>query len=364
MFNPAVLKKLMTKCYINGAACISAQNTFEGAFPDGAIFNTSSNVLPALKLDYKEFIAPAAGRRMAHGVKNGISASARALKEAGITGIDAIITGTGMGCNVDSQKFLQAVIDNKEEFLTPTSFIQSTHNTVGAQIALELQSQVYNFVYVNGAISFESALIDAKLQIEEGEAATVLVGGIEELAENRIKLFELSGEAKDMANAPFSVLESTTGGAVISEGAMFMVLSDTVQESTYAEIKDVSIYNVLLQDEVQEKLEAFLKVNNLSPQDIDAVVLGYNGDVDFDGYYTILAEGIFASIPQLYYKHLSGEYHTASSFGLWIAAQAVKEQQIHEVLRANHIPSQALNNILLYNQYRGKDHSFTLISKV
>ena len=55
---------------------------------------------------------------------------------------DAIITGTGLGCLEDTEKFLTAMVTNKEEFLTPTSFIQSTHNTVSAQIALLLPTGI------------------------------------------------------------------------------------------------------------------------------------------------------------------------------------------------------------------------------
>src|SRR6478672_505826 len=109
------------RCYINGMACISAQKTFDAVFMEGMIVNRTANVLAAVPPDYKEFIPPAAGRRMAKGVKNGIAASIRALSEAGVAVPDAIITGTGMGCNIDSQAFLKSVIDHKEEFLTPTS---------------------------------------------------------------------------------------------------------------------------------------------------------------------------------------------------------------------------------------------------
>lgn len=58
-------------------------------------------------------------------------ASKYALQEAGIENPDAIIVGTGMGCSQDSEKFLKNVIDNNEEFLTPTFFIQSTQYGFG-----------------------------------------------------------------------------------------------------------------------------------------------------------------------------------------------------------------------------------------
>lgn len=353
----------MKNCYINGAACISAQKTFETAFLEDTVINRHSNIVASAPVDYTAFLAPAAGRRMAKGIKNGIAASGSALKEAGISIPDAIITGTGMGCNIDSDKFLQSLLDNNEEFLTPTSFIQSTHNTVGSQIALHLQCKGYNFTYVNGAVSFESALIDAKLQIEAEEASNILVGGIEELSENISGFDEFLGSIKSKSDAPYSVLGSETKGAVFSEGAVFFVLSGNNHDSTYAQIKDVAIFNSLEKDEVPLKLEIFLKDNGYTIQDVDVVVLGYNGDVEYESYYTHLADTMFNNMPQVYYKHLSGEFYTASSFGLWVAANICRLDYIPEIIKANAVKADKCNVILLYNQYKGRDHSFTLITK-
>jgi 3-oxoacyl-(acyl-carrier-protein) synthase len=353
----------MKNCYINGAACISAQKTFETAFLKDTVINRHSNIVASTPVDYTAFLAPAAGRRMAKGIKNGIAASGSALREAGISNPDAIITGTGMGCNIDSDKFLQSLLDNNEEFLTPTSFIQSTHNTVGSQIALHLQCNGYNFTYVNGAVSFESALIDAKLQIEAEEASNILVGGIEELSENISGFDEFSGSIKSKSDAPYSVLNSETKGAVFSEGAVFFVLSGNKQDSTYAQIKDVAIFNSLEKDEVAQKIEIFLRNNGYSIQDIDVIGLGYNGDVEYDSYYTHLADTMFDNMPQVYYKHLSGEFYTASSFGLWVAANICKLGHVPEIIKANAVKAATSNTILLYNQYKGRDHSFTLITK-
>ena len=141
-----------------------------------------------------------------------------------------------------------------------------------------------------------------------------------------------------------------------------MVLSATKQENTYAEVKDVVIYNVLEQSEVLDKLYLFLSDNGLEANDVDALVLGYNGDVVFDGYYALIGESL-REVPQLYYKHLSGEYNTASSFGLWAAAHMLRMQLVPDVLKINSFEHTSFKNIILYNQYKGKDHSFTLISK-
>jgi 3-oxoacyl-(acyl-carrier-protein) synthase len=353
----------MKNTYINGVGCISAQKTFDTVFLEDIIVNTTENVLPVQVPVYKDFISPVAIRRMAKGVKNGIVASTLAMKEANIETFDAIITGTGMGCIEDSDKFLKALLDNNEEFLTPTSFIQSTHNTVGSQIALGLQCKAYNFTYVNAAVSFESAVLDAKMQIEENEASTILIGGIDEMSDYTAKLFQLAGFIKKENDAPFSVLDSTTEGAVYSEGATFFVLEDKKTASTYAEILDIDMVNKLTEAQVPNKILEFLASNNLKISDIDAVLLGYNGDVTYDGFYKNLSDNIFKETPQVYYKHLCGEYNTASAFGLWVGSKIIKTQKIPFVLKVNALEKPNYKIILFYNQYKGIDHSFTLLSQ-
>jgi 3-oxoacyl-(acyl-carrier-protein) synthase len=352
----------MKTCYINGVSCISTQNTFETEFLSETIINETESVLYANQPSYKEFIPPAAIRRMAKGVKMGIAASTKALKEANVDVPDAIITGTGMGCVEDSEKFLKAILDNNEEFLTPTSFIQSTHNTVGGQIALGLQCKGYNFTYVNGAVSFETALLDAKMQLENEEANSILVGGIDETAQHTLDLYKLTNVIKSEGDKPYSVLNSNSKGIVFSEGASFFVLENVKKQSSYASIAAVSIVNVMDSDEVQKYIEAFLTSNNLKVSDIDAVVLGNNGDSEFDNYYAV-ADTLFSNTPQAFYKHLSGEYNTASSFGCWMAAHILKNQQIPEVVSMNSIQKDSYETILLYNQYQGKDHSLIVLKK-
>jgi 3-oxoacyl-(acyl-carrier-protein) synthase len=353
----------MKKTYINGVGCISTQKTFDTVFLEEAVVNHDQNVLAIVPPVYKDYISPAASRRMAKGVKNGIVASALAMKDANVEKVDAIITGTGLGCIEDSEKFLKSILDNNEEFLTPTSFIQSTHNTVGAQIALLQQCKGYNFTYVNGAVSFESALLDAKMQIEEDEAQSVLIGGVDENGDYTTALFKLSGRIKEDNKAPYDVLTSTTSGAVYGEGASFFVLENERKEHTYAEVLDIAILNTLAENEIEAEIKSFLKSNNLEISDIDALVLGFDGNVAFENYYRNLAEKAFAQTPVLYYKHLSGEYDTASAFALWMAAKILKTQEIPEIIKVNSVEKPVYKNILLYNQLNGKNHSFTLITK-
>ena len=341
---------------------VSAQNNIEVDFLENAVVNETENVIYAQQPSYKELIPPAMIRRMAKGVKMGIYASTKAMNEAGMQNPEAIITGTGMGCVEDSEKFLKAIIDNKEEFLTPTSFIQSTHNTVGAQIALGLQCKSYNFTYVNGAISLESALIDAKMQIEMDGVDSVLVGGVDETASHTLDLYKLRNIIKKSEDVPYSILNSNSKGIVFGEGAAFFALESDVKESSYAKLTDVSVKNVMKPDDVEGFIYDFLAANNISIDNIDAVALGNNGDVDFDSYYDV-STSILKNTPQVYYKHLSAEYNTASGFGLWLAATIIKKQSIPSVVKMNALDKTNYETVLLYNQYQGRDHSLILLQK-
>lgn len=120
-------------------------------------------------------------RRMSRVVKSGVAAGIESLLEFGTRApIDAIITATGLGCIADSEKFLDGLIAGDETMLNPTPFIQSTFNTVGAQIALLRGLHCYNTTYAHRWTSFENALTDAALRIGAGWSRAVLVGAFDE----------------------------------------------------------------------------------------------------------------------------------------------------------------------------------------
>ncbi|MCY1663686.1 beta-ketoacyl synthase N-terminal-like domain-containing protein [Chryseobacterium sp. SL1] len=352
----------MSAVYINSAACISAQDTLNEDFFRNLKPENSVQVLKAIEPVYKEFIPPAMIRRMSKTVKMSSVASQYALKEAGIENPDAIITGTGMGCSQDSEKFLKNVLDNHEEFLTPTYFIQSTHNTVAGQIALALQCHAYNFTYVNTSSSLEFSFLDGKLQINDGEAENVLVGSTDEQTERVMELYQLNKTIKKEENLPVDFLNSETEGVIWGEGASFFVLGKDKTENSYAQLTDIQITNKLDLEETQQFIEDFLAKNNLTSNDIDAVILGFSGDVKSDVYYKN-ATDLFENSALLYYKHLSGEFNTASGFSTFMACHILKNQEIPEVMIINDLKKEEIKNVLLYNHLGGNDHSLVLLGK-
>ncbi|HWB94279.1 MAG TPA: beta-ketoacyl synthase chain length factor [Puia sp.] len=288
----------MTNIYIRSAACISPKNTGEP--------------------DYKAFIDPKALRRMSRIIRMGVATARICLQEASLVMPDAIVTGTGYGCLEDTSLFLKSMIQRNEDTLQPATFIQSTHNTVGAQIALLLQCTGYNNTFVHRGFSFESALLDAILLLREGDASAVLVGGVDELTDDSHAILRRFGLYR---HAP------------AGEGAAFFLLASRPSGEDYARVDGMTtIYKPESREEAEREIHAFLKEQAVDPASIDLVI----------------GDEILPGRPTMPYKPQSGEYPTSTAYALWLAAQYIK--------------TGAHKRIMVYNQYLGIHHAAFLLS--
>ena len=340
------------KYYIQSPCSISPQNTFEtNDFLSPPIIDEEQcECLSAKEPDYKNYITDAGlRRRMSRIVRMGVAAGLNCVQNSLTDNPDAIITATGFGCLADTEKFLDALTVNDEQLLNPTSFIQSTFNTVGAQIALILKNRNYNFTYVHRGFSFESAVADALMQLEDKEAKNVLVGAFDEITPGSFQVMKRMGFWR--------------GGAKAGEGAQFFMLSSESSNRDYAVLKSVSTFllpkNVV---DAESEISAFLNKNNIHPDEIDLVLLGTSGDAKQDVSVAKAEETVFKNIPAITFKHLCGEYPTASSFALWCAANILKRQEIPSPFDLKKNPKK-IEKVLIYNVYRNTNHSLILLEK-
>ena len=348
----------MTPIHLTGLGNISPQKTFDN---DGFLDEVTGMETTHLKVVdpvYKDFISGDILRRMGRISKMGITAAKLAMKDAGCDMPDAIITGTGLGCIEDTEKFLTSMIRNKEEFLTPTSFIQSTHNTVGAQIALLLKCHQYNFTYVHRGASFESALLDAMTRLHTGQSGEVLLGGIDELTPQTLAILQRLGHTRIHPVNNLQALTRPARGAVAGEGSAFFVLSSRPGSRPYASIRDLRILFYPGKDEIESVLTELTAEGKP-----DAIVLGVSGDTANDRVYEPFRKGILRDLPQICYKHLCGEYFTASAFSLWLGARILSSGTVPEIVRLGPRPPAGIKKLLLYNHFRNINHSFILISR-
>jgi 3-oxoacyl-(acyl-carrier-protein) synthase len=352
------------EAYIRGIGVISPQKTFDTQDFLSDVVKYDNNSLRCIEPSYKDFLNPTLARRMGRVIKMGIAASSICFKDSGVAMPDAIMTGTALGCLEDTEKFLLAIIDNDEQFLTPTSFVQSTHNTVSAQIALQLKCMNYNFTYVHKGFSFESSVMDGLMTIAEGNGNNILVGGHDEMTDKYYRVCDRVGYWKKEATPTMELINSKTDGSIAGEGAAFFMLSNEQSDKNYAKLRSLKfIYKPDDQKEIEERLNEMLTEKGLSPEDIDVVIYGINGDARYDHVYHDLKDNYFKNSSAAYFKHLCGEYQTSGSFAMWVAAMILKTQSIPEAILIGENKHKKIRNVVIYNGFMGTDHSAFLLSQ-
>ncbi|MDR1783682.1 MAG: beta-ketoacyl synthase chain length factor [Dysgonamonadaceae bacterium] len=305
-----------------------------------------NSIIPALlteEPDYKVYIPDSgARRRMSRAVKMGVASALQCLENSAVNP-DAIITATGLGCLADTEKFLKTVIENKEDLLNPTPFIQSTFNTVGSQIAIALKNKCYNNTYSHRGCAFETALTDGIMKLLEGEAKYVLAGSYEEITDTSLNILTRLGHFRK--------------GGKAGEGATFFILSSETHSSCL--LKDISLVFNPDTEEITDKMTAFWAKNRLKSEDIDLLISGESGNSEEQPFYDKIEKAL-SSASVAHFKHITGDYQTASSFALHLAAEVAKSGVIPAKFIKND-KHKNIRKILIYNHYRCINHSFMLI---
>ena len=326
--------------YINGASAISPIPVFDAQSSGVQLIAGEGNRYAAAEPVYSNLIDPKLIRRMSRIIRMGVATAMEALRQAGISNPDAIITGTAYGCLEDTGIFLKRLVENNEEMLTPTAFIQSTHNTVGAQVALLLKCHAYNTTYVQRAQSFERSLQDARLWLSENPEAAVLVGAADELTDYSFALLERFGMFRHQA-----------GG----EGAAYFMVSNTGSEKSWAKIEKIT---TLFGPTAQELEEVAASLLDTVEGKVDLLLSGeesmdYNAD-QYAKIYSVTG----TTVPVIAYKKYCGTYPTASAFACWLAAWWLKAG----IVEAGGVTVSSPRRILLYQADASGYHSFILLA--
>ncbi|WP_426295399.1 beta-ketoacyl synthase chain length factor [Dyadobacter endophyticus] len=303
--------------YLSASSTISHQPTFGNPGFSAALgpVETSSVLISP---DYKAYIDAGLLRRMSKILRMSVACAKDCIARAGIEQPDAIVVGTGLGCLQDTEKFLNTSL-TVEGLLPPTSFIQSTHNTMAGQISLSIGNHGYNMTHTQNTLSFEHALFDASMLLREGDRH-VLVGATDEHID---MLEDIAARLEFKAAAP------------LTSGASFFVLSSENGGNATAELTD--IYTVGGTENRQEEIDAFLDRNGLQA-----------GDIDLALYAGAPVQG---AVRNLDYLSLIGVYPTASAFALHYAV---------DVLGAN----RDVRNVLICNALRKSNLGLTLLKAV
>lgn len=328
------------KAFITGIGSISAQGGF-GNEPFQVV-GLDEEHRTVIEPDYSPWIDQRSIRRMSKVIRMSVGTALLALKESGVQIPDAIVVGTGFGCVEDTGIFLSKLIENNEEALNPTPFIQSTHNTMGSQIALLLQCVGYNQTFTQRGFSFELALQDALLYLQENKDQSVLVGGVDE-----------------RTGISDTFLQKLGVSVVNGEAASFFVLSNRPSQGWGQLVGMKMVYKPKQVSDITIEVDHLLESASISKNEIDLVLSGSCGEEKYDA----LLNGVlntFDKTPMAVFKDLCGEFSTASGFGLWLACMILKKELIPaEIMKGER--DRPVKTILLYNQYLNQHHSLILL---
>lgn len=349
--------------YINGIGAISPQKTFDNSVFLEEVLSYSTNKMMCVDPDYSLFFDGRAIRRMSRILKFGIAAAMIAIDDAGKPELDAISTGTGFGCLEDSEIFLRNIVAENEGVVSPTPFIQSTHNTVSGQIALLLKCQKANNTFSHKGFSFESALLDARLNaLDYPTQQNFLVGSSDEVSTASYAIMSRMNIFRKEPCDNLSQLASLGKGVIAGEGAAYVVLGKSATENSYGRFVDVKmISNPKNEAAIEKAIHTFLAQHQLSVSDVDIVISGLCGDESRDALLKYCNENVYTEQSIVGFKHLCGEYMTASSFAVWLGAKMLKTQQVPELVVLRNT-ARTPKTILIHNAYK-TNHSLILLKQ-
>jgi Beta-ketoacyl synthase, N-terminal domain len=343
--------------YIHQTYCISPQQTL--LQDDIELINEPvDKKLLAIEPSYEQ-IPPGVLRRMGKALRMGVGSALPLIKQTG--SINGIIIGSANAGMDDCVKFLIQIIQYDEGQLTPGSFVQSTSNVIAGQLGLISKNKGYNITHIHLGLAFENALIDAMMQLNENPANTYLLGGVDEISPYHYNIETLSGAYKNETLSIKQLYEADSPGCIVGEGAAMFVVNN---ESTSAIARVMAITTIHSTDIelVKQHLQIFLQNNLREGMEIDLFLSGENGDNRTLLFYTACETLLDDETAIVRYKHMVGDYATVSALGLWYACQILQNQLVPEQMFKKRSAKTSYRNILMYNNFKGLQHSFILVS--
>ena len=343
--------------YIHQTSCISPQQTF-AVVDINTLHEPSEKKFQAIEPTY-ESIPPGILRRMGKAVRMGVGAAMPLLQNTPPP--DGIIIGTANGGKEDCVKFLNQLIEYDEGLLTPINFVQSTPNAVAAQIGLLTKNHGYNITHVQLGLAFEFAMIDADMMLSEDPSRNYLLGAVDDISTYNYYFEDKQGWYKKEIVSNKTLYESSSPGSIAGEAAVMFFVNGN-KAGSVATVHAVDTLHHTDESVVKENLQAFIHKHLPAGEKIDLLLTGENGDDRLLKYYTSCESLMEKDVAIARFKHICGEYPTATALGLWLACKILQQQSIPDHMIKMQQPCKAYQNILIYNTYKGIQHSFMLLS--
>ncbi|HEY3451633.1 MAG TPA: beta-ketoacyl synthase N-terminal-like domain-containing protein [Myxococcales bacterium] len=288
----------------------------------------------------------------------------------------AVSLGTSLAEEGDDILFLQKIIEFGEKGAKPAYFVNSVKNALASQLALNNGWQGENQTFAHDALSFETALWQGARLLCAGRARHAVVCGVDAL----IEFQEIHGHVAGHYRSDPKPIEPLAGfprpcaqgpkGTVVGEGAAAFVLaaenSSPKRQARLLGVRSggaVTRYpKLIVADELAYVKDAAAQMG-VDLGSVGLVLMGANDDALLDPIYAGVFAGLKSAAPKAglgVYKHLTGEFATASALGFALAVRAVAEKAIPAEIRQ--ITPGSAGTVLLYHLTTTGYHSVMAVS--
>ena len=287
-----------------------------------------------------------------------------------IKGEDTVLyVGTALGSQSETASFVENMILNDEKHPRPAKFVNSVHNALASHVAITFGLKGRGVTVTHDEASFELALERAVKDLVYRRAEQAVVIGADELNPYPVAVGRHYGwwrkedaPLRPMA-APPQALPGTLpgegagafllcaqpgggarGGAVLLRAAAHARTSGSADPEHNADAAACFITDVL-------------KAREGSLSDVDFILFGANGDCALDRTYSGVLGALNASSGRTLsfgvFKHLCGEFCTASAIGLGIAVEAVRAGRIPREVYPYGVSEESgeVASVLLYHRH-------------
>ena len=283
-----------------------------------------------------------------------------------------VAMGTGLGASVATAAFVEPVVADENAAPSPQKFTNAVHNALASQVAMELAARGLNSTVTHREISFEAALWHGSQEIATGNADCALVGGADELTPYLLSAGARWGwwDEHTPPLRPLSANLTRRQRAMPGEGAVVFCLARKGGDlPALAEVSCISFGRYAVDDRAKIDadrealwIEGELASQGVSLSKIDMVLSGANGLPSLDDMYVAVMAALERRagrrIRHGCYKHLCGEYHSASAFGMAMAVGLVSQSVAPEALLSS---GGDCRTVLLYTLSGEGAHAMTCI---
>jgi hypothetical protein len=215
--------------------------------------------------------------------------------------------------------------------------------------------------------------------IGEHPGSRYLVGGVDELSGYHYLIEQADGWYKTAVTPDIALYDYGSPGSIAGEGAALFLVSGE-PAGALAALRAVDTFHSSDERVVADRLRAFLdrhmppgsdagqhlsadrrEGRRLPDERLALFLSGENGDSRALPFYTTCETVLDPGVPVARYKHLCGEYPTASAFAVWLALQLELPLPSHLIKKTG--ASTDLQYILLYNNHKLVQHSFMLLER-